>query len=318
MIGHTIIEWGTEEQKKYFLPRILNGSDVWCQGYSEPNSGSDLASLATRAELDGDEWVINGQKIWTSQGHNANWIFVLCRTEPSVVKHAGISFLLCPIDQPGVEVRPIVNASGHHDFNEVFFNEARTAKHNVLGGVNNGWAVANTLLAYERGDDATTNGIRYGEEWQRLVEVARSYEKLNDPVMRQRFVAAYTTTQIMKFMGLQTVARSMRGYSQGPESSLNKLLWSEHHHRFTELAMDVIGMDATAPSGRDSATGVGVDDVGSPYSSQAWVTTFIGARPGSIYSGSNEIQRNIVGERVLGLPKEPRADAGPWNETKRS
>ena len=253
MIGHTIIEWGTEEQKITSSPRILDGSDVWCRGYSEPNSGSDLASLATRAELDGDEWVINGQKIWTSQGHNANWIFVLCRTEPSAVKHAGISFLLCPIDQPGVEVRPIVNASGHHDFNEVFFNDARTPKDNVLGGVNNGWAVANTLLAYERGDDATTNGIRYGEEWHRLVEVARSYDKLDDPIMRQRFTAAYTTTQIMKYMGLQTVARSMRGYSQGPESSLNKLLWSEHHHRFTELAMDVIGMDATAPSGRDAA-----------------------------------------------------------------
>ena len=318
MIGHTIIEWGTDEQKIHFLPRILDGSDVTRQRYREPNCGPDLASLATRAELDGDEWVIDCQKICTSQGDNANWIFVLCRTEPSAVKHAGISFLMCPIDQPGVEVRPIVNASGHHDFNEVFFSEARTAKENVLGGVNNGWAVANTLLAYERGDDATTNGIRYGEEWQRLVAVARRYRKLDDPVMRQRFVASYTTTQIMKFMGLQTVARSMRGYSQGPESSLNKLLWSEHHHRFTELAMDVIGMDATAPSGRDAATGVGVDDVGSPFSSQAWVTTFIGARPGSIYSGSNEIQRNIVGERVLGLPKEPRADVGPWNETTRS
>ena len=215
-------------------------------------------------------------------------------------------------------MRPIVNASGHHDFNEVFFNDARTVKENVLGGVNNGWAVANTLLAYERGDDATTNGIRYGEEWQRLVEVARSYGKLDDPVIRQRFTAAYTTTQIMKFMGLQTVARSMRGYSQGPESSLHKLLWSAHHHRLTEIAMDVIGMDAPAPSGRDAAIGVGVDDVGSPFSSQAWVTTFIGARPGSIYSGSSEILRNIVGERVLGLPKEPRADAGPWNEAKRS
>ena len=121
MIGHTIIEWGTDEQKNHFLPRILDGSDVWCQGYSEPNSGSDLASLATRAELDGDEWVIDGQKIWTSQGHNANWIFVLCRTEPSAVKHAGISFLMCPIDQPGVEVRPNVNESGKNDLNEVFF-----------------------------------------------------------------------------------------------------------------------------------------------------------------------------------------------------
>ena len=187
-----------------------------------------------------------------------------------------------------------------------------------MGGVHNGWAVANTLLAYERGDDSTTNGIRYGDEWTRLVDAAKQNGKISNSVMRQRFAAAYTTTQIMRFMGLQTVARSLQGYSQGPESSLNKLLWSEHHQRFTELAMDVVGMDATAPSGRDSATGVGVDDIGSPYSSQAWVTNFIGARPGSIYSGSNEIQRNIVGERVLGLPKEPRADIGPWNETKRS
>jgi len=318
MAGNTIIEWGTEEQKQHFLPRIIDGTDVWCQGYSEPNSGSDLASLATRAELDGEEWVINGQKIWTSQGHNANWIFVLCRTDPAAVKHAGISFLLCPIDQPGVEVRPIVNAAKHHDFNEVFFSDARTAKENVIGGVNNGWAVANTLLAYERGDDATLNGIRYGEEWDRLAAAAKDRGKLDDPVMRQRFTAAYTTTQIMKFLGLQTVARSLQGYHPGAESSLNNILWSEHHKRFTELAMDVLGMDATAPSGRDAATGVGVDDVGSPYSSQAWVTTFMGARPGSIYSGSNEIQRNIIGERVLGLPKEPRADSGPWNETKRS
>jgi len=318
MAGNTIIEWGTEEQKRHYLPRIISGEDVWCQGYSEPNSGSDLASLATRAELDGDEWVINGQKIWTSQGHNANWIFVLCRTDPAAVKHAGISFLLCPIDQPGVEVRPIVNAAQHHDFNEVFFSDARTARENVIGGVNNGWAVANTLLAYERGDDATLNGIRYGEEWGRLAAAARERGKLDDPVMRQRFTAAFTTTQIMKFLGLQTVARSLQGFHPGAESSLNKILWSEHHKRFTELAMDVLGMDATAPSGRDAATGVGVDDVGSPYSSQAWVTTFMGARPGSIYSGSNEIQRNIIGERVLGLPKEPRSDAGPWNETKRS
>ena len=318
MIGHTLIEWGSEEQKQHYLPRILDGSDVWCQGYSEPNSGSDLASLGTRAILDGDEWVINGQKIWTSQGHNANWIFVLCRTAPDEVKHAGISFLLCPIDQPGVEVRGITNASGHHDFNEVYFTDARTPKDNVLGGVNNGWAVANTLLAYERGDDSTTNGIRYGEEFERLAAAAKDRGRLDDPIMRQRFAWAYSKTQIMKFMGLQTVGRSLRGYHQGPESSLNKLLWSEYHQKFTELALDVIGMDATAPSGRDAATGVGVDDVGSPFSSQAWVTSFMGARPGSIYSGSNEIQRNIVGERVLGLPKEPRADVGPWNETKRS
>ena len=322
MLGHTLIEWGTPEQQKHFLPRILDGSDVWCQGYSEPNSGSDLASLATRADLDGDEWIINGQKIWTSQGHNANWIFVLCRTDATVRKQAGISFLLCPIDQPGVEVRPIVNASGHHDFNEVFFTDARTERDNVVGGVNNGWAVANTLLAYERGDDATITGIRHGDELQRLIALARDRgaegRGLDDPVIRQRLAWCWSKVQIMRYQGLRMVTDALNGYHQGPESSLNKLLWSEYHQRLTELALDLLGPDATAPSGRDAATGVGIDDVGSPYSSQAWVTNFMGARPGTIYSGSSEIQRNIVGERVLGLPREPRNDTGPWNETVRS
>ena len=318
MLGHTLIEWGTPEQQAHFLPRILDGTDVWCQGYSEPNSGSDLASLATRAELDGDEWIINGQKIWTSQGHNANWIFVLCRTDPTVRKQAGISFLLCPIDQPGVEVRPIVNASGHHDFNEVFFTDARTARDNVVGGVNNGWAVANTLLAYERGDDATVNGIRYGDELQRLIGAARDRGRLGDPLIRQRLAWCWSRVQIMRLQGMRMVTDALNGYHQGPESSLNKLLWSEYHQQLTELALDILGPDAMAPSGRDAATGVGIDDVGSPFSSRAWVTTFMGARPGTIYSGSSEIQRNIVGERVLGLPREPRSDTGPWNETVRS
>ena len=318
MLGHTIIEWGTEEQKQHYLPRILDGTDVWCQGYSEPNSGSDLASLATKAELDGDEWTINGQKIWTSSGHKANWIFVLCRTDPSVKKQAGISFLLCPLDQRGVEVRAIVNASRHHDFNEVFFTDARTAKENVIGGVNNGWAVANTLLAYERGDDATVTGIRYGEEFTRLVAVARDRGKLADPLIRQRLAWCYSKVQIMRYQGLRAVTNAVNGYHQGPESSLNKLMWSEYHKKLTELALDILGADALAPSGRDAATGVGFDDVASPYSSQGWATTFMGARPGTIYSGSSEIQRNIVGERVLGLPREPRNDTGPWNETVRS
>ena len=318
MLGHTLIEWGSEEQQQYHLPRILDGTDVWCQGYSEPNSGSDLASLATRADLDGDEWIINGQKIWTSQGHNANWIFVLCRTDATVRKQAGISFLLCPIDQPGVEVRPIVNASRHHDFNEVFFTDARTSRENVVGGVNNGWAVANTLLAYERGDDATTTGIRHGDELDRLIEVARQRGRLEDPVIRQRLAWCHTQVQIMRYQGMRVVTDALNGYHQGPESSLNKLRWSEYHHKLTELALDIIGADAMVPSGRDAATGVGIDDIGSPFSSQGWVTTFMGARPGTIYSGSSEVQRNIVGERVLGLPREPRNDTGPWNETVRS
>jgi len=217
-----------------------------------------------------------------------------------------------------VEMRAIVNAAGHHDFNEVFFTDARTAKENVVGGIDNGWAVANTLLAYERGDDATVTGIRHGEEWERLVALARDKGRLDEPAIRQRLTQAYSRTAIMRYMGLRAVARSFDGYEQGPESSLNKLLWSEYHQDLTELALDIMGAEALVLSGRDAATGVGVDDVGSPYSSQGWVTTFLGARPGTIYSGSSEIQRNIIGERVLGLPKEPRADAAPWNETVRS
>jgi len=319
MLGHTLLQWGTEDQKRHFLPRILSGEDVWCQGYSEPNSGSDLASLATRATLDGDQWVINGQKIWTSGGHRANWIFVLCRTNPDVTKHAGISFLLCPLDQPGVEVRPLVNAARHHDFNEVFFTDARTDAHNVVGGVDNGWAVANTLLAFERGDDATVAGIRHREEWDRLVAAARDRGRTGDPTLRQRLAWAYSKVEIMRYLGLRMVTTSLQGYSQGPESSLTKLNWSHYTQALTELAIDVIGVDATAPSGRDAPSGAGGDDVGAPFSTQAWVTSFIGARPATIYSGSSEIQRNIIGERVLGLPKEPQPERGmAWNETRRS
>ena len=248
MLGHTLIEAGTEEQKKEYLPKILSGEHVWCQGYSEPNSGSDLASLGTRAVRDGDEWVINGQKIWTSQGHNANWIFVLCRTEPDNPKHKGISFLLCPLDQPGIEVRPLINAARHHDFNEVFFTDARTHVDNVVGGVNNGWAVANTLLAYERGDDATTTGLRHRDEWERLVGFARSTGRLQDPVVRQRLAWAYSKVEIMRYLGMRVITTSLKGYHQGPESSLNKLLWSEYHQALTELALDLIGADATVPS----------------------------------------------------------------------
>jgi alkylation response protein AidB-like acyl-CoA dehydrogenase len=319
LLGHTVLHWGTEEQKKHFLPRIISGEHVWCQGYSEPNSGSDLASLATRAVRDGDEWVINGQKIWTSGGHQANWIFVLCRTDPDAPKHKGISFLMCPMDQPGVEVRPLINAARHHDFNEVFFTDARTPAANVVGGVDNGWAVANTLLAFERGDDATVAGIRYGEELDRLVSAARAKGRTADPVIRHRLAWAHSKVVIMRFLGMRILTGSLRNASPGPESSLNKLNWSHYHQALTELAVDILGVDAIAPSGRDAATGVGPDDVGSPYSSQAWVTNFIGARPGTIYSGSSEIQRNIVGERVLGLPREPQVDQGvAWKDLRRA
>ena len=239
MIGPTLMVLGTEEQKKTFLPRILSGEDRWCQGYSEPNSGSDLASLGTRAvdDGDGDEWVINGQKIWTSEGHTANWIFVLCRTNPAAAKHRGISFLLCPMDQPGIEVRPIINIVQSHDFNEVYFTEARTPIGNVISDVNDGWRVTNQLLAFERGDDATTVSLRMQGVLDRLVDVARSTGKIDDPVVRQDLAWVHSKVQILRFLGMRSLTQVLSGQVLGPESSINKLLWSELFQRMTEIGM---------------------------------------------------------------------------------
>jgi alkylation response protein AidB-like acyl-CoA dehydrogenase len=317
LVGNSIIACGTEEQKRSFLPKIISGEHRWCQGYSEPDSGSDLANLGTRAVLDGDEWVINGQKVWTSSGHTANWIFVLCRTAPEAPKHKGISFLLVPMDQPGVEVRPIININNRHDFNEVFFSDARTAKENVVGDVNDGWRVANTLLGFERGDGATTDAVRFRDELDRVTAVARERGATTDPLIRQRLTSAHTTVEIMRWMALRNVSRVLAGENPGPESSLHKLLWSEYHKRLTELSLDILGAEATTPSGHGAVSGVSTDAVGAQFSSLAWVQTFLGARPGTIYAGTSEIQRNIIGERVLGLPREPRADGGPWNERAR-
>ena len=318
MIGPTLMVLGTEEQKKTFLPRILSGEDRWCQGYSEPNSGSDLASLGTRAVDDGDEWVINGQKIWTSEGHTANWIFVLCRTNPAAAKHRGISFLLCPMDQPGIEVRPIINIVQSHDFNEVYFTEARTPIGNVISDVNDGWRVTNQLLAFERGDDATTVSLRMQGVLDRLVDVARSTGKIDDPVVRQDLAWVHSKVQILRFLGMRSLTQVLSGQVLGPESSINKLLWSELFQRMTEIGMHLYGAEAMAPAGEAPLSPVFTETKGDPRSSKAMADHFLGARPASIYSGSNEIQRNIVGERVLGLPKEPRADEGPWNETRRA
>ncbi|MFN0090503.1 MAG: acyl-CoA dehydrogenase family protein [Acidimicrobiales bacterium] len=316
MLGNTLIAAGREDQKRHFLPKIISGEHRWCQGYSEPGSGSDLANLGTRAALDGDEWVLNGQKIWTSNAHTANWIFVLTRTNPDAVKHLGITFLLAPMDQPGIEIRPIININRRHDFNEVFFTDARTHKDNVVGEVNNGWAVANTLLGFERGDNATTLSITFRDELDRLLAVAKERGRDRDPTIRQRLAWAHTKVEIMRFLGLRTLSSALEGKPPGPDASISKLLWSEYHQAVTELALDVIGPEATTPSGRDAANAIMADAPGSPFSTQGWVTTFLGARPGTIYTGTSEIQRNIIGDRVLGLPREPRADGGAWKDAR--
>jgi hypothetical protein len=306
MIGNTLLVWGTEEQKKHFLPRILSGADVWCQGYSEPNAGSDLANLGTRAVLDGDEWVINGQKIWTSAGHLANWIFVLCRTDPDAPKHKGITFLLCPMDQPGVEVRPIRMINGDAEFNEIFFTDARTAREHVVGEVNAGWGVAMTLLGYERGEAAAVFPLMFRTELDRLVALAKERGRTDDPVVRQGLAWAHSKVEVMRYLGMRTLTQFLGGHQPGPEGSIFKNYWSEYHQRVTELAVQILGADALAPSGKWPNSSFQADDPGAPNSSASWVSTFMTSRAETIYAGSSQIQRNILGELVLGLPKEPK------------
>jgi hypothetical protein len=317
MVGNTILQWGTEEQKSHFLPRILSGADLWCQGYSEPNAGSDLANVGCRAELDGDEWVINGQKIWTSAGHLANHIFVLARTEPDAPKHKGISFLLVPMDQPGVEVRPIKMMTGDSEFNEVFFSNARCPKANVVGGVNNGWSVAMTLLGYERGEAAATFPIAFRIEFDRLLALAKEHGRTDDAVIRQRLVWAFSKVEIMRYLGMRTLTKFLAGGQPGPDASIFKLFWSEYHQAVTELAVDILGPEAMTPSGRWPMTSFQTDEPGAPNDSASWVGTFYVARAGTIYAGTSQVQKNILGEMVLGLPKEPGSPRGTWRELQR-
>lgn len=305
MLGNTLLQWGTPEQKAHYLPRILSGEDVWCQGYSEPNAGSDLANLGLKAQLDGDQWILNGQKIWTSAGHLADHIFTLARTDPDAPRHKGISFLLVDMRQPGIEVRPIKMISGESEFNEVFYTDATTPKGEVIGGVNNGWAVAMTLLGYERGEAAATGPIEYQAEVERLLQLAKEYGRADDPVIRQRLAQCYSKVQIMRFNGMRVLTQYLAGHQPGPDAAISKLYWSEYHKEVTELAVDILGAEALVPTGRKPSSSFQTDDAGAPNSTWSWVGTFLNARAGTIYAGSSQVQRNIVGEMVLGLPKEP-------------
>nr|WSZ12234.1 acyl-CoA dehydrogenase family protein [Streptomyces canus] len=310
MLANTLLRWGTDEQKAHFLPRILSGEDTWCQGYSEPDAGSDLASLRTRAVRDGEEWVIDGQKVWTSGAHHSDWIFVLARTNPDAPRHRGISFLLVPLDQPGVEVRPFRMMSGQLHFNEVFFNGARTRADLVVGGVDNGWTVAQSLLGVERGEEAATNPILFKAEVERLVELARLYGKDQDPVIRQRIAWCWSKVEIMRYLGYRILTGWLKGTEPGPESSIAKLYWSEYHTKVTDLAMDIMGLHGQVPVGRPPLRTYRTDDPGAANSSASWSTTYLIARSGTIYAGTSQVQRNILAEKVLGLPREPRAAAG--------
>jgi alkylation response protein AidB-like acyl-CoA dehydrogenase len=304
MLGGTLLRWGREDQKQRFLPRILSGEHRWCQGYSEPGAGSDLAALSTRATLAGDRWVIDGQKLWTSRAREANWIFLLARTNPDAPRHRGITFLLVPMDQPGVEVRPIKALSGESEFNEVFFDGATTPADHVVGEVDGGWAVAMTLLGLERGEEAATNPILFRAELDRLVAMARARGRLSDPVVRQRLARAHIRCDIMRMLGLRILTGVLHGDGDlGPEASISKLYWSEYHQEVAALALAVLGADALAVEGRGPLRAYRTDDPGAPNTSGSWVGTFWNATAGTIYAGTSEVQRTILAETVLGLPR---------------
>jgi alkylation response protein AidB-like acyl-CoA dehydrogenase len=313
LVGPTILQWGTEEQKKEFIPKILSGTIAWCQGFSEPDAGSDLASLTTRAVADGDEWVVTGQKVWTTQAQFADYIFLLARTDPEVDKHAGISYLLMPMRQPGVDVRPIQQIDGSAEFNEVYFDGARCPRANVVGGDNNGWKVAMTTLGFERGSSATTGHRRFRKELDTIVAAARRKGRSSDPLIRQRLAKSWSEVKIMEINGYRTLTDALHGtHDAAALGATNKMFWSEYHRRTMELAMDILGLEGQILRGR----GGGGDDEGPlsrrgkpGYPVNDLQSSFFFSRSETIWGGTAEIQRNIVGERVLGLPKEPKATA---------
>ena len=310
LVGPTILQWGSEEQKQEFLPKILSGQIAWCQGFSEPDAGSDLAGLKCRAELDGDEWVVNGQKVWTTQAQYADYVFLLARTDPEAPKHAGISYLLVPMKQPGVEIRPIEQVDGSAEFNEVFFNNARCPKENVVGGLNNGWKVAMTTLGFERGTSATTSHRRFQRELEEIIEIARKNGRAQDPLTRQKLATAWSKVKIMEVNGLRSLSDVLHGTKQAAAlGALNKMYWSEYHKDVMELAIDILGMDGQILTGKtdeEFVPGVGRRRGRTTYPVSPLQASFFFSRSETIWGGTAEIQRNIVGERVLGLPKEPK------------
>jgi alkylation response protein AidB-like acyl-CoA dehydrogenase len=316
LVGPTLLQWGTEEQKREFLPNILNGRTSWCQGFSEPDSGSDLASLMTSAVLDGDEWVINGQKVWTTQGHHADYCFLLTRTDPDAPKHKGISYMLVPMKQDGIEVRGITQPDGTAEFCEVFFSDARAPKENVVGGVNEGWKVANSTLAFERGQSATTGFRRFAEEYRLLVEKAQQNGCVDDPLIRQRLMEYYTKIQILRINGLRNLTSTLNDSKDKGTIVLgatNKLFWSEMHQAAMELALDIYGAESMLiDTGPESGgwPGSGRDKQRDGYLVSPMMSSFFFSRSETIWGGTSQIQRNIVGERVLGLPKEPKPPSG--------
>ncbi len=297
LVGPTILQWGTDEQKREFIPGILQGKIAWCQGFSEPDAGSDLASLKTTAVLDGDEWVINGQKVWTSQAQHADYVFLMVRTDPDAPQHAGISYLLVPMHQEGVEVRPIIQVDGSADFNEVFFTNARCSKNNAVGGVNNGWKVAMTTLGFERGSSSTTGYRRFLKEWDDIVNEAKRHGKNDDELVRDQLVRAWQKVKIMQINGYRSLTDSLNGtHNTALLGACNKMFWSETHRAMMNLGIDVLGMEGQILTGKGGVEGsvTGSRRGRADYPVSELQGSFFFSRSETIWGGTAEIQRNIM------------------------
>ncbi len=295
LIGPTIVHFANTAQQAKFLPGILKGTEIWCQGYSEPNAGSDLANLATRAERDGEEWVIHGQKVWTSLAHWAHWCFVLCRTDREAPKHKGISYVLCPMDQPGIEIRPIVQITGNSEFNEVFFDGARANVADTIGGPEAGWKVAMGTLAFERGASTLGQQLAFENELRAITAAAQQTGAATDPVLRQRLADSWIALRIMRMNAMRSLSALETG-GMSRESSIHKLYWANFHRSLGELAVDVGGAQSMIADGPEHEA----------YPLNAAQRIFLYSRADTIYGGSNQVQRNIIGERALGLAQEPK------------
>ena len=293
--GPTILFAGTDEQKKRYLPPMLAAEEIWCQLFSEPQSGSDLASLGTKAVRDGDEWVINGQKIWTSGAHESQFGILIARTDSSLPKHRGITYFICPMDAPGIEIRGITSMAGAASFNEVFFTDVRIPHANVVGEVNDGWRLAKVTLGNER-VSLSSGGVLWGmgPSAADLVSIVRRDGGVNDAMLRQRVAALYTEHVILELIRARTLTARLRGEQPGPEASIRKIIADEHGQRTMMLARDLIGADAMLISpAHDSST----------LNSRSWYSGFRFSRALTIGGGTGEVQRNIIGEKVLGLPQ---------------
>ena len=284
MGGPTVIGHGTDAQKDRYLAPILSADEIWCQGFSEPQSGSDLASLKTKAVRKGDEWIVTGQKVWTTMAHQAKWCMLLARTDPDAAKHRGLTYFLMDMEQDGVEIRPLRQITGEAEFNELFIEEARIPDENIVGGENQGWSVAITTLMHERAGLAFALQVGVQIELRQLLERAKETGADRDPIMRQRFAQLYTEAQVLRLTAYRGLTKLQAHGAPGPEGSLGKWHWAEVNPSLTELAMDLAGPRAQL-----------VDD--------PWTYRYLRARANSIEGGTTEILKNIVAERVLGLPR---------------